>query len=342
MSDENIMTTCDAARDQLALLLYGELSFDEEERIDQHLDSCVECRAALDRQRALHAAIDDLDVSPSPALLSSCRDSLFETIDLQNAGAESARRTLVESSPVEIPGHKNESWWSQFVGSFEGLTTHWLRPAGAVALLAIGFMAARMIPAWGPMSAGSDNSANYSAMDLGSLGAAQVRNVQEGADGRVNILLNETKQRTVSGNLQDVAIRNLLLAAAKGSADPGLRAETVTILVNDANSSDVRSALVFALENDQNAVVRWRAMEGLKAYTADRAVQTALARVLQRDLNPGMRTQAIDLLTAEPSPTMDREVVGVLQETVSREDDAYVRERAQRMLEAMKASAGVY
>ena len=125
--------------------------------------------------------------------------------------------------------------------------------------------------------------------------------MQEGADGRVNILLNETKQRTVSGNLQDAAIRNLLMAAAKGSADPGLRAETVTILINDANSSDVRNALVFALENDQNAVVRWRAMEGLKSYTADRAVQTALARVLQRDLNPGMRTQAIDLLTAEPS-----------------------------------------
>ncbi len=336
MSDENIMTTCDAARDQLALLLYGELSFDEEERIDQHLDSCIECRAALDRQRAVHAAIDDLEVSPAPALLTSCRDALFETIDLQNAGAESAH------PPVEIPAHKNESWWSQFVGSFEGLTTHWLRPAGAVALLAIGFMAARMIPAWGPMSAGSDNSANYSAMDLGSLGPAQVRNVQEGADGRVNILLNETKQRTVSGYLQDAAIRNLLMAAAKGSDDPGLRAETVTILINDANSSDVRSALVFALENDQNAVVRWRAMEGLKAYTADHDVQTALARVLQRDLNPGMRTQAIDLLTAGPSPSIDPEVVGVLQETVSREDDAYVRERAQRMLEAMKASAGVY
>jgi hypothetical protein len=340
MNDDNIMTiTCDAARDQLALLLYGELGFDQEERIDQHLDSCAECRAALDRQRALHAAIDDLEVSPSPALLTSCRDALFETIDLQNAGAQG-----VHNAPLEIqgPSRQNEGWWSQVLASFEGLTTHWLRPAGAVALLAIGFMAARMIPAWGPMSAGSRNGANYSAMDLANLGAAQVRNVQEDANGRVNILLNETKQRTVSGNLQDAAIRNLLMAAAKGSDDPGLRAETVTILVNDANSSDVRNALVFSLENDQNAVVRWRAMEGLKAFTSDRAVQSALARVLQRDVNPGMRTQAIDLLTAEPSPSIDREVVGVLQETVSREDDAYVRERAQRMLEALKASAGVY
>ena len=339
MSDN--MITCEAMRDQLALLLYGELSFDEEERFDAHLDSCSDCRAALDRQKALHAAIDDLEITPSPALLSTCRDAFFEAIDLRTADSQHAAE--LHERPLQIASaRKTESWWSQVRSSFEGLTAHWMRPAGAMAMLAIGFMAARMIPAWGPMSAGSNgNNANYSAMDLASLGATQVRNVQEDANGRVNIMLNETRQRTVSGNLQDAAIRNLLVAAAKGSADPGLRAETVTILVSGAGSSDVRDTLVFALENDQNAVVRWRAMEGLKAYVADRSVQTALARVLQRDLNPGIRTQAIDLLT-EPGASIDREVVGVLQETMGREDDAYVRERAQRMLEAVKASAGVY
>ena len=36
--------SCAAAREQLALLLYGELSFDEEERVESHLDACAECR----------------------------------------------------------------------------------------------------------------------------------------------------------------------------------------------------------------------------------------------------------------------------------------------------------
>ena len=35
---------CGPARDRLALLLYGELSFDEEERVESHLDVCSECR----------------------------------------------------------------------------------------------------------------------------------------------------------------------------------------------------------------------------------------------------------------------------------------------------------
>ena len=122
MTDSNNMT-CDAVRDQLALLLYGELSFDEEERIDQHLDSCVECRAALDRQRAVHAAIDDLQVSPSPALLDRAPRCLFSRQSTyKTARAEGARHTPLEGAPIEIAGQKIQSWWSQFVRSFEGLT----------------------------------------------------------------------------------------------------------------------------------------------------------------------------------------------------------------------------
>ena len=326
--------TCGEAGDRLALLLYGELEFNEEERLETHLETCAACSAALERQRAIHAAIDGVGVTPSPALLESCREDLFEALRLQGAPLEEARA-----------GHpEGESWWSQVMASFRGgfgtsVTLNWLRPAGAVALVAIGFMAARLMPSIGAPGRGD---AAYSAMDLAGLGPAQIRNVQADGNGRVDIVFNETKQRTLSGSVKDAAIRNLLVAAAKESADPGLRAETVTILVGDAGSADVRDALVFALDNDRNTVVRWRAMEGLKSYAHEPAVQTALARVLLHDINPGMRTQAIDLLTSETGVEMDRQVVGALQQMVTQEDDAYVRERAEKMLEAAKASAGIY
>ena len=48
--------------------------------------------------------------------------------------------------------------------------------------------------------------------------------------------------------------------------DPGLRAQTVTILVGDADASDVREALAFAMANDENTNVRLKAMEGLQRY----------------------------------------------------------------------------
>ena len=56
------------------------MSFDEEERVESHLDGCAECRTALERQKALHEAVDGAAVTPSPALLSRCREDLAELL----------------------------------------------------------------------------------------------------------------------------------------------------------------------------------------------------------------------------------------------------------------------
>jgi len=44
---------CEEARSTLTLFLYGELSFEEEERLELHIDECVGCRIALERERSL-------------------------------------------------------------------------------------------------------------------------------------------------------------------------------------------------------------------------------------------------------------------------------------------------
>jgi hypothetical protein len=125
--------------------------------------------------------------------------------------------------------------------------------------------------------------------------------------------------------------------------DPGLRAETVNILNTRAQVADVRDALIQALRHDQNAGVRLKAMEGLKAYAQEKEVRSALADVLLHDTNPGVRTQAIDLLTGgSEKETVDRTLVGMLQELMSRENNGYIRERCRRILEAMNASVESY
>ena len=63
------MSTCEKVREQLSMLLYGELSFDEEGAVDTHLESCAECRAALERERDLHAAFDQVEIEPSASVV---------------------------------------------------------------------------------------------------------------------------------------------------------------------------------------------------------------------------------------------------------------------------------
>ena len=308
---------CAGVREQFALLLYGELNFDEEERMESHLDACAECRELLRWQKHLHSAADMASAAPPPALLTSCRENL------------SAALTRAESTQAP-------RWWAQFAASFRGAGWRpaW-GPVSAFAMLAVGFLGAQFMPILRP-------GGGFDSMNAADIGGSRVRNVSAGQDGRVEIVLDETRQRTVRGTLHDDSIHGLLLAASKEAPDPALRADSMAILMGGVGSADVRNALMFALEHDQNEGVRAKAMDGLKPYASDRGVQIAVAQVLLRDANRGMRTRAIDLLAAREQRELDREIVGALQELMDREEDAYVRNRGLGVLRAVKASAGIY
>lgn len=322
------VSSCGAVRDKFALLLYGELSFDEEEHVESHLNGCAECRKALDRQTKLHGAIDNLAVEPPDALLRQSRASLSAFLAQQpREGARSTERSAA-----------SRHWWDGLVAWVTPAgagQVAWLRPTAAVALVLVGFLGARLAPTWswnGPLS----------SMSVASPQAEKVRYVESAGQGRVQIVLDETRQRTISGRLDDQEIRSLLIGAAKDPADPGLRAETVGLLSGQADASEVRDALIYALKHDQNPGVRLKALVGLKPRAAIPEVRAALTQALLSDENPGVRTEVIDLLTAGPGENLDRQMVGTLQELMSREDNAYVRQRSARVLESMKASSEIY
>jgi hypothetical protein len=307
------MNTCEKVREQLSMLLYGELSFDEEGAVDTHLEGCTECRAALEREREIHAAFDRAEIEPPASVLWESRQNL-------------QRQIAAEHAPVY-----RVSWWDQF------LDTRWLKSAGALALLSIGFFGARMFPNLG---------LGVTGMSLMDPGAQRVRSVEPAPNGGVQIVLDETRQRVVSGGLDDQNIRVLLLSAAKDPSDPGLRYETVGILNDRAQTAEVRDTLIYALEHDENAGVRLKAMDGLKPFVQQAEVRKALAGVLLSDGNPGMRTQAIDLLTQgvgdSTSNGLDRDVIGTLQELMNHENNAYVRQRGERVLQLVNASQETY
>ena len=319
--------SCESIREQLPMLLYGELSFDEEESVESHLDGCSDCRAALAQERELSVAFDQVSVEPSPALLRACRESLAERLK-----SEAAPMTVAQAGAPRV------GWWDRFI-DLVTMPANMMRPAGAVALIAVGFLGARVVPGFGGAS-------SFGEMSLADVGSSRVRSVEPGSDGRIHIVLDETRQRSVEGRMDDAAIRELLLAATKDPSD-GLRAETVALLTTRTQTADVRNALLYTVRNDQNAGVRLKALEGLKAFVGESDVRGALADVLSSDSNPAMRIRAIDLLVQSlgdsAEPTVDRRMIGVLQELINREgENPYMRQLCQRALELVKASSEVY
>lgn len=322
MNAKNV--SCEGVRGQLGMLLYGELSFDEEESVETHLESCAECRKALEREQRLHAAFDQAEVEPAASALWESRQMLQERIAAEHAAS-----------------HRS-GWWDQIVDALtfrpaEGIPG-WLRTAGALALVTLGFFGARLAPGTG-----------FTGMSLAAPDAQRVRSVEPAANGGVQIVLDETRHRVVSGGLDDQNIRVLLLSAAKDASDPGLRYETVGILNDRAQADEVRDTLIYALEHDENAGVRLKAMDGLRPFVHHSEVRKALAGVLLSDGNPGMRTQAIDLLTqgvddatASGPSELDRDIIGTLQELMNTESNAYVRQRGEHVLQLVNASRETY
>ena len=342
--------TCEEAKRNLPLWLYGELSFDEEERIEVHIDECSTCALAFDREKAMFAALDRVEMVPSAQTLAESRAELRRRLAM--AGAP-ARTNAHEFSRVPASERQAPSFWDKIR---EGFTIHLhfapgiAQVAGAAAMLALGFFTARMTP--------NSVFGNFHAAGMVEPATSRVRYVEPVSQGRVQIVLDETRQKVLSGSLDDEAIQRLLLTAAKDPSDAGLRVESVDLLKNNSQSAEIRKALVYSLEHDPNAGVRLKALDGLKQFAEDPDTRQALTQVLLKDDNPGVRTQVIDLLVPRPDvrrpglqrPDIQRitderqndSMVGVLQELMEKEDNGYIRMRCQKVLQEMNASAETY
>jgi len=314
--------SCEETRKNLALFLYGELSFDEEELVELHIDECRSCRAELDRVKALFSALDGAQLPPAPGALDRARGELHRRLALGAARGDAPR-----------DAHGSRAFWDKVR---EGFTIHFhfapgfAQVAGAAAMLALGFLTARVTP--------NSFLGNVRSAGLVDTGTSRVRYVEPTSPGRVQIVLDETRQRVLSGSVEDAAIQRLLLAAAKDPSDAGLRVESVDLLKNNSQSAEIRKALVYSLEHDPNAGVRLKALDGLKQFADDPDTRQALTHVLLKDDNPGIRTQVIDLLVQRHTESM----VGVLQELMEKEDNNYIRLRCQKILQEMNASAEMY
>lgn len=304
--------TCDEVKTQIPLFLYGELSFQEEEDLEAHLETCSACGLELERERSLQRIFDSAEMAVPPGMAAQSRRQLMASIATQRE-KQSFWQRLAERSGLR---------W-RFVSPA-------LQPVGALALLVLGYLGARVYP-WQP-------GTGVGELSLAGPVASHVRMVEPGNAGQVRIVVEDARQRVLTGSPDNEDIRRWLLAGTQDPNDPGLRVESVNALTSQADSEEVRSTLLWVLQHDSNAGVRLKALDGLKSYAGNPATRQVLSRVLLTDKNPGVRTQVIDLLTQHKGD----EMVGVLQELLHREDNDYVRYRCERMLHDLNASEGTF
>jgi hypothetical protein len=302
--------TCESVRDSIPLYLYGELPAETEEAVEAHLDECKECARELEVQREFARSLNEHELEPSLDLLVECRQSL----------ALELRKHEAISEPKGLAG-----FWNKIFGF---PVNRFRIPAGAMALFAMGWFAARSPQLTSLLPGGVQQAGLIST----------VRSIEPDRSGHILISVDDTQRRVISGALDDDKVRGLLLAAMHEQSNPGVRVESVSVLKDMAGLEDVRLALLEALQHDPNPGVRLKALEGLHQFGYDPSVRQTLTTVLMNDSNAGVRIQAIDLLTSRH----DDSIVGTLQSLVHKDDNDYVRLRCVRALQEMNASVGSF
>jgi anti-sigma factor RsiW len=305
--------TCDAVGKLIPLYFYGELPSEEEDRVEAHLHQCADCTRELDRLSALGEVLSRRQAELPALLLEDCRADL--------------RAAVQGGAPLLKPQTKGP--WKLFLEAVASSMPSLSRlriPAGALAMLAIGFVAARYTGAGRTWWRTADESAFVT-----------VRSVEADPTSHgVKIAFDETYPRKVSGPANSLEIQKLLSAAFHQNNSEA-RVESVALL-NPQMDTEVRDALLGDLAIDTNVGVRLRILDKLTPLASDPEVRKKLAAVLQTDDNAAVRMKIVDLLMTQ----RDESLVGVMQSQVQREDNSGVRQKLEKALKDMNASQGIF
>ena len=306
--------SCDAAHEQITLLLYGELGDEACHRLEQHLAGCADCRDELEVTRALSSAMAILPVrEPSPNLLAQTRLKIDEAL---------------EQAP-------QDSWFAQFRRSlwtdFRLLRT---APLAAATMLVVGagLGYASFKVAHPPVSAGTIIS------DPPPQRIAAVTGVMQDPTGMVHVQYSSLMPFEAVGPADDQNIRALLLLGTRvpintsvQNAALGLLTHTCVGAADCGADGAFRSALMVALRYDPNANIRQLALNGLAPYLAeDMHVRDAVLEAVLDDGDPQIRSQAIRMLAPVSA---DSSVRQVLLNVATHDENPLLRNVSRTMLQ---------
>lgn len=302
---------CDLAQERIALAVYGELPDDAAHELEQHMLHCASCREEYRQVEALQKIMELSPViEPSANLLTRARMRLEESLDA-------------------IP---ERSWLSRAIQSFTtGFARLRMAPVAASLVLFAGVAmggyggyryalstanAPRPIDlAAAHLSADLDPSDPNEPVEIANVSSVSRRPNSEIVEVQFNRLLPQH----IEGSLDDPKIRQLLMLASQHAQNPGIRNNSVQLLVDECraghscNDGIIRDALMASLRDDDNPSVRRKALEGLQPYIAeDLRVRDAILETLLSDSDQEFRAQLIDLLGPVEADSSVRRVLSTV------------------------------
>jgi HEAT repeats/Putative zinc-finger len=316
---------CETVQENIILAHYGELPDELAGALEQHLAICEDCRhelsamQAMEDRLALHPMME-----PDPNLLAQARMRLDDALDLIPPGGFFQRLRT------------NFSIWMGHLQS---------APALATLLVGVGFISGTLVNQYEAHKAEVARIQKEAGITKSHPTEGAISNVtsivQSPNSELVQVNYNRVIPETREGSLDDPQIRELLVKGMGAATSSDIRANSVSLLANECkvghecigggDPKSLRNQLLVAMQYDEDAGVRLKALEGLQRYVGqDPRVRDAIAESLLQDPNAEVRKEAIATLV--PVRT-DSTVRQVLRKASTGDENAYIRTASYNVLQ---------
>lgn len=298
----------------LPRLLYGELTVPESRTLEEHLQTCEQCRKELNSTRELHALLVKVPGA-------EVEDTLLREARIQSRAALGTRQ-------------QGPTAWDKVRIAFSLPLVYRPAIAGAVLLLVVlGFFTGKIVASGGV--AGQESSFMLAE-------GAHIANVQFVSAGRtsgvVEVLFDAVKPVRLRSTVDDPTIRKVLAYALMNEENPGVRLRAVGVVAGTPTAPvepEVKAALLLALRSDPNDGVRRQALKAILRFPPDTEMRDALLQVLLHDKNAGMRVAAIGALDTMRTGVSkaDPRMQDILRDRVQNDENLFVRVKSRSLLE---------
>jgi hypothetical protein len=308
-------------KEWLQLLVYDELTADEHALLDRHLPECPECRQELEDLKRFHAALARAGgLVPEDKIIYEARLNLRTALHSEGTRLSLLQRFQELLSPI-LPGYRIA--------------------LGGAALVSLGVLLGK----WTFFSVDAGDQIQPADQIAASLnGETRITNVRfidpDAADGEIEFTFDAVSPMHIKGSITDDRVQKVLAHALVNDQNPGVRLRSVNafssrISILETPDPEVKAALILAAKTDDNPGVRKEALGALQGIPFDEEIKQALLHVLMRDSNPALRIAAINSLDSARAPGQvpDRDLLEVLRQRMTSDNNSYVRIRAKAALQ---------
>ncbi len=303
----------------LRLSLFGEIKTNEQKLLQEHLDSCDECKHELEQQRKLFKLVSagsetELDESILLEARSQLRGAIRNEIHHKGFGEK-----IVLFIREIFPGQYRLA-------------------ASAVSLVLVGFFAGYLIfnSADIPEQQLTQNESPFLLKDL------KISNINfidsDPTDGEIEFTFDALKPVYMKGRVDDPNIQSILTFSMLNEQNPGARLNSINAMEQNTNiqfDDDVQDALITVALTDNNPGVRREALNLLKKLPFDDQIKQAYINVLKSDSSASLRIEAINALVdaSNKGLILNKKELDLFKQKLQTDENSYVRYRTKTILQ---------